>query len=116
MEIKNSNTISPMAGEKLNKANNDAKAKVENNSSENAATQKAHNQGVNVSLSQEAREMKVAREKAFEIAMNTPDVRQDKVADIKARIQNGTYKVDSGKVADGMLREAIKDHLAMSDR
>ncbi len=65
-----------------------------------------------VNLSPEAKRNMEMRAKALEIARNTPDIREDKVADIKAAIANGTYKVDPGKVADGMLREAIKDKIA----
>lgn len=66
----------------------------------------------NVELSAKAREMQEGRAKALEIARNTPDVREDRVADIKRRIADGTYQVDAGAVADGMLREAIKDKLS----
>lgn len=67
-----------------------------------------------VQLSDEGRKRADERKKAFEIAKNTPDVREDKVAAIKAKIQAGTYEVDSGKIADGMLREALMEHLATS--
>jgi negative regulator of flagellin synthesis FlgM len=56
-----------------------------------------------------------AMQKAFEIAKATPNVREDRVAALKKQIDAGTYKVDSGAVADGMMREAIKDHLAETD-
>jgi negative regulator of flagellin synthesis FlgM len=65
-----------------------------------------------VQLSDDARKRADERKKSFEIAKNTPDVREEKVAAIKAKIQAGTYDVDSGKIADGMLREAIMEHLA----
>jgi len=65
-----------------------------------------------VQLSDSGRKRAEEQKKAFEIAKNTPDVREDKVAAIKAKIQAGTYEVDSGKIADGMLREAIMEHLA----
>jgi negative regulator of flagellin synthesis FlgM len=66
----------------------------------------------NVQVSSEAKEMEAAHRKAFDIAKGTPDVCQDRVADLKSQIKNGTYKPDSGKIADGMLREAIKDQMA----
>lgn len=69
-----------------------------------------------VSISQDVREQQAAHQKAFDIAKNTSPVRESKVADIKARIQNGTYEIDSGKIADGMLREAVKEHLAITER
>lgn len=65
-----------------------------------------------VQLSDDARKRADERKKSFEIAKNTPDIREEKVAAIKAKIQAGTYEVDSGKIADGMLREAIMEHLA----
>ncbi len=66
----------------------------------------------NVNLSSRAKEMAESRKKAMEIAKNTPDIREDRVADLKKRIEAGEYKVDAGNIADGMLREAIKDELA----
>jgi len=67
---------------------------------------------VAVSVSDQGRELSEARRKAFEIAKSTPDVREDRVAELKARIADGKYEVDSGKIADGMLREAVKEKLA----
>lgn len=52
------------------------------------------------------------RAKALDIAKNTPDIREDKVADLKARIASGKYEIDSGAIADGMMREAVIEHLA----
>jgi flagellar biosynthesis anti-sigma factor FlgM len=69
----------------------------------------------NVELSPKAREMNEAHKKALEIARATPDVREDKVARIKAQVAAGTYQVDGAKVADGMMREAILDHLAETE-
>jgi flagellar biosynthesis anti-sigma factor FlgM len=66
----------------------------------------------NVNLSGQAKEMADARLKAMEIARNTPDIREDRVAELKAKIQSGEYKVSSEDIADGMLREAIKDELS----
>jgi flagellar biosynthesis anti-sigma factor FlgM len=65
-----------------------------------------------VALSEKAKGMAEARSKALEVARNTPDIREDRVADLKRRIESGEYSVDSGRIADGMLREAIRDELA----
>jgi negative regulator of flagellin synthesis FlgM len=46
----------------------------------------------------------------------TPDVRADKVAQIKAAIKNGTYKVDAKDVADKMIESAIADEVSQSER
>ncbi|NRA67069.1 MAG: flagellar biosynthesis anti-sigma factor FlgM [Pseudobacteriovorax sp.] len=65
-----------------------------------------------VSLSPEAQQLMKAQEKALDIARSTSPIREDRVADIKARIANGTYQIEPGKIADGMMMEAIKDSLA----
>lgn len=45
--------------------------------------------------------------KAYQVAKqavdNAPDVREDKIADIKARIDNGTYDVSAESFADKIL-------------
>ena len=61
--------------------------------------------GDRVSLSPRARELAAAR-RALEVI---PDVRTDKVADLKARIEAGTYRIDSEAIADKMLRDALPD-------
>lgn len=66
----------------------------------------------NVQISTTAKDRAEAQKKAFDIAKATPEIREDRVADIKARLAAGTYEIDSGKIADGMLREAIMEHLA----
>jgi negative regulator of flagellin synthesis FlgM len=38
----------------------------------------------------------------------TPDVRADKIAEIKAKIANGTYNIDSKLVAEAMLKKGFK--------
>jgi negative regulator of flagellin synthesis FlgM len=38
-----------------------------------------------------------------------PDVRTDKVADIKARIENGTYEIKPEEIAEKMIRESLMD-------
>lgn len=68
--------------------------------------------GVDVTVSDKARMRAAEQKKAVDIAMKTPDVREDRVAALKSQIDAGTYKVDSGKIADGIVREAVKEHLA----
>jgi len=65
-----------------------------------------------VKISDSAKDRSAAITKATEIAKNTPDIREDRVAALKAQIDGGTYQIDSGKIADGMMREAVKDRLA----
>ena len=61
----------------------------------------------NVKWSSEA---KLANE-ALALAKAAPDARTDKVANIKAAIANGTYKVDSKAVADRMIQSSLEDDL-----
>jgi negative regulator of flagellin synthesis FlgM len=98
-------TSSAAAAVELGNPNSIAKA---------AANTSAINKNYGVELSDKAKTRASEQKKAFDIAKNTPDVREDRVAEIKAKIQAGTYEVDSGKIADGMLREAFMEHLATS--
>ena len=54
-----------------------------------------------VSVSSDARLMA----EASRAAQDSPDVRQEKVAQLKEQVQNGTYKVDNESIARGLLRE-----------
>lgn len=52
-----------------------------------------------LALSSRAEEIKVARAALAE----TPEVRAERVAELKARVQAGTYRVDPDKVAERIL-------------
>jgi negative regulator of flagellin synthesis FlgM len=43
--------------------------------------------------------------KAYAVASATPDVREDRIAELKKRIASGDYKVDSDKIAEKMIGE-----------
>ena len=121
MAIKNV-TSSPVNNPGLGKAKDSDSSKgavVAELGNPNSISQAANiaggsNKNYGVELSDRAKSRAAEQKKAFDIAKNTPDVREDRVADIKAKIQAGTYQVDSGKIADGMLREAFMEHLATS--
>lgn len=53
------------------------------------------------------RSKEIAR--AQEVLKSTPDVRAQKVADIKSKIESGTYNVQAEKVADAMLRTTVDE-------
>jgi negative regulator of flagellin synthesis FlgM len=41
-----------------------------------------------------------------------PDVREDKVAQLKEQIENKTYDMDEEKIADKMMKDALLNDLA----
>ena len=61
-----------------------------------------------VDLSAKAKEFQRIRQ----ILDRTPDVREDKVRELKDRIESGNYAVDAGKVAAKMLSESLIDTMA----
>jgi negative regulator of flagellin synthesis FlgM len=108
----NSSAGSPVqAGEakKNGKAEKAEKAAGAQKNEKAEATAKARTEvegSVNAKLSTKGREMSQAKE----IASKTPDVREEKIAALKARIAGGKYAVDAEAVADRMVDE----HLEMS--
>lgn len=52
-------------------------------------------------------------QKIKEAIANLPDVREDRVAALKARIENGTYNVKSDEIADLIIRRALADSSAL---
>ena len=41
-----------------------------------------------------------------------PEIREDQVAELKAKIKSGEYKVDSQRLAKTMLEDALKEDMA----
>ena len=76
---------------------------------------KAETGDYNVNFSGKAKEIGEAHAKALDIARSTPDVREDKVLELKKKIESGEYKVSSENIADGILREAVKDELSKGE-
>ena len=58
-----------------------------------------------VTLSPQAREIRDAQRALAAI----PEVREDKVAEVKARIAEGRYRIDSQEIAERMIKEALSD-------
>jgi negative regulator of flagellin synthesis FlgM len=56
-----------------------------------------------VVISDAAKRIQEARAKLDDI----PDVREEKVADLRNQIQNGTYQADAEKTADKLLKEQL---------
>lgn len=60
-----------------------------------------------VVLSDTAKQLQEAQKKMEAI----PDVREDKVAQIKEQIENGTYEINEEKIADKMLKDSLLNDL-----
>ena len=60
-----------------------------------------------VELSQTAKELQAARK----IIEQVPEIRTDKVAQLKAQIENGTYDIDSDKIAEKLLQESLSNDM-----
>ena len=69
-------------------------------------TTQVESDGATTNISPRAREMLQANA----AAKSAPDVREEKIAELKRRIAAGSYQVDTDKVADHM----VDDHLKMS--
>lgn len=67
---------------------------------------------VKVNLSDRTKRLQEDKATAFAIAKGTSPVREDRIAELKQRIQSGQYEINAGNIADGMLTEAIKERLA----
>jgi len=46
-------------------------------------------------------------EKAWRVVYQTPEVRPEKVAPLKEAIEQGTYEIDSEKIADILIDELL---------
>ena len=73
--------------------------------SENAASA-LKNESANTEISSKAKDMA----KAKQIATDTPDVREAKIAELKERIQNKKYNVGADAIADKL----VDDHIRMA--
>lgn len=94
--------------DKVDDAKVDAKARAANLSTDQI--------GVDVALSASAKELAEAHAKALDIALNTPDVNEKRVEELKKKIQDGTYKINAAGIADGILKEAVLERLAETER
>jgi len=52
-------------------------------------------------------------QQAVQALKRMPEVRQDLVDEVRAAVEDGTYRVDSEKAAHGMLKEAFENEIIM---
>ncbi|MBT8332501.1 MAG: flagellar biosynthesis anti-sigma factor FlgM [Deltaproteobacteria bacterium] len=69
--------------------------------------EKQQNKADTVALSSAAKNIQEAQKQLEAI----PDVREDKVAQLKEQIENGTYEMDAEKIADKMLKDSLFNDL-----
>lgn len=99
MEIRNNlNPLDPYNQARLGKADQASGKVTTRNAAANAS---AGETGDRVSLSPEA----MLRTEAFSSAMSAPEVRAEKVAEIKARVDAGEYEINSRAIASRLLTE-----------
>jgi negative regulator of flagellin synthesis FlgM len=60
-----------------------------------------------VVLSPEAKQIQQAKE----LIASLPDIREEKVAEIRARIEAGEYQIDGEKIAEKMIEESLLNEL-----
>ncbi len=81
----------------------------ERQTSESRSSEGASQTADSVSISAAAQETETLRAHLTEEAANTPDVREDRVADVKARIASGEFDANSDEVkravAEGLLNQ-----------
>jgi negative regulator of flagellin synthesis FlgM len=58
-----------------------------------------------VELSEASRDV----QKIQEVLKNTPDVRAEKVQELKSKIESGQYRVDAREIANKMISDLIQD-------
>ncbi|MGL4362144.1 MAG: flagellar biosynthesis anti-sigma factor FlgM [Cellulosilyticaceae bacterium] len=68
---------------------------------QNVAKTKIEQQKDKVELSQQALDI----QKAYKLAKQQPDIRQEKVDAIKERIQSGTYTIDAKEVSEKIMSQ-----------
>ena len=81
------------------------KTAYENQSVDTASGSKKSD-SVNAEISSKAKEMA----KATQVAKDTPDVREAKIAELREKIQNKKYDVSSEAIADRL----VDDHIRMT--
>ncbi len=96
------NMNAPYINKETNKAG-DQREKAAQTAPDAAKTEESKNDVVRLS----DRSRLIA--KATELAANAPDIRADKVNDLKARIGAGTYSVSGQMVADSLIRKSITE-------
>jgi negative regulator of flagellin synthesis FlgM len=105
MEINgNSSTVNLISHiNKIAESNHQEPAKASATSQQSGGSDK-------VELSKQAKEAN----RAFAQLKALPDVREDKVGEIKNQVETGVYNVDNGKIAVSMLNESLENNAILN--
>jgi negative regulator of flagellin synthesis FlgM len=76
---------------------------IEKNKSSQAGKQNTSTTGDKVTFSSRAKLF----QEGLKVAKQSPDVRQEKIEELKDKIQTGKYQIDEQKIARKMLQEDI---------
>jgi negative regulator of flagellin synthesis FlgM len=98
-QIQNAEATSSKGVDRASQAKNAKKADKSQASTESTDS-------ANTSISSKAKDFA----KAKAVASHAPDVREEKIAELKKRIAAGKYKIDDDAVADKL----VDDHIKMS--
>ncbi len=104
MEINGSNSFGKVDGY-VRHINKDKNKSADVSDEKNAG--KITTKGDSVELSPEAKTLG----KAIAVLEDLPDIREEKVAEIRERIENGTYQVDGKDIAEKIIKESMLNHL-----
>ncbi len=90
--------------------NEAAGAKKTAKAQEGSSSQKSASVGAQIEGSTKTDISARAKEfsKAKEVAASAPDVREERIAELKRRIQSGAYQTDPNAIADKMVNEHLK--------
>ncbi len=102
MRVEQNKGSSTRAGE-VSQAAGAKKAEHAKEKKATSATELLGNPGVRTDISEKAKEAV----KAKGVAVSAPDVREDKIAELKKRIADGNYKIDSNAIADKLVDEHL---------
>ncbi|MDD9950734.1 MAG: flagellar biosynthesis anti-sigma factor FlgM [Zetaproteobacteria bacterium] len=97
-----------------------ATANVEKGEAAKKSSQTANKRNAQGSYSVRLSDAVKNKQKAFEdslrIAQNTEPTRPERIQALKEQIATGTYNPDAEQIAQGMLREAMREKLAETER
>lgn len=100
----------PVQSQPLERASQTNKSSKTQATLDSRSPQNAQLGGASVEISPEAQLMK----QASEIAKNAPDLRLDKVEQLKKSIKEGSYQIESSKIADRLVEDHLKNHFGKS--